>query len=188
VKWLFEGRDWPVNNSQHGPAVRLGDNIDGLSSHSMLRKRFHIGDTLTKSRLSFTVPESVPYSNLKRTPFRDPAALPMLQHIAEGLHAQGYKVTQPKTGKACHGVCQVIFPDVEIEVVLLVRRCRGKVEFEVLTWPSQTLRQRISGRRMKSADCTEWAELCSAMHTVLAENSRVESILLRTFSEGEDSF
>jgi hypothetical protein len=153
----------------------------------MLRKQFHIGDTQTKSRLSFRVPESEPHTNLKRTPFRDPAALPMLQNIAEGLHAQGYEVTKPKTGKACHGACRVIFPDVEITLVLLVRRRRGKVEFEILTWPSQTLRQRISGRRMKSANCTEWAELCSAMHTILAGDSRMESVLLRTFSEAEDS-
>jgi len=153
----------------------------------MLRKRFHIGDTQTKSRLSFRIPESQPHTNLKRTLFRDPAALPMLQNIAEGLHAQGYEVTKPKTGKACHGSCRVIFPDVEISVVLLVGRRRGKIEFEILTWPSQTLGQRISGRRMKSADCTKWAELCSAMHTILAGDSRVESVRLRTFSDSGDS-
>ena len=154
----------------------------------MFRKRFHIGDAQTKSRLSFNVPESQPHTNLKRTPFRDPAALPMLQSIADALRAQGYEVTNPKTGKGCHGACRVIFPDVEISVVLLVRRRRGKVEFDILTWPSQTLRQRSSGRRMRSADCTEWAELCSAMHTTLAGDSRVESVLLRTFSESENSW
>jgi hypothetical protein len=153
----------------------------------MLRKRFHIGDAQTKSRLSFRILESQPHTNLKQTPFRDPAALPMLQSIAEGLHAQGYDVTKPKTGKACHGACRVIFPNVEISVVLLVRRRRGKVEFEILTWPSQTWRQRISSRKMKSADCTEWVELCSALHTILVRDSRVESVLLRTFSESKDS-
>jgi len=109
----------------------------------------------------------------------------MLQDIAEALQAQGYNTTKPKTGTACHGFCRVIFPDVEIEVVLLVQRGRGKVEFEILTWPSQTLRQRISGRSMTSADCTEWAEVCAAMQTILAGDSRVESVVLRTFSEGE---
>jgi hypothetical protein len=151
----------------------------------MLRKRFHIGSTQTKSRLSFSVPESEPHADLKRTLFRDPAALPMLASISERLKAQGYEVTKPKTGKACHGFCRVIFPDVEIAVVLLVRRRLGKVEFEILTWPSQTLRQRISGRSMKSADCREWAELCSAVHTILVGDSRVESVVLRTFSEAE---
>jgi hypothetical protein len=153
----------------------------------MIRKRFHIGDTQTKSRLSFRIPESGPHANLKRTPFRDPAALLMLQNIAERLNAQGYEVTKPKTGKACHGACRVIFPDVEISVVLLVRRHQGKVEFEILTWPSQTWRQRISSRKRKSADCTKWAELCSTMQTILAADSRVESVLLRTFSESEGS-
>src|ERR1700684_3040674 len=97
------------------------------------------------------------------------------------------KLTKPKTGEACHGACRVIFRDEQITVILLVRRRRGNVEFEILTWPSQTLRQRISGRKMKSADCTEWAELCSAMHTMLAGDSRVESIVSRTFSEAEHS-
>jgi hypothetical protein len=107
----------------------------------------------------------------------------MLQTIAEGLQAQGYEVTKPKTGKVCHGFCRVILPDVEIAVVLLVRRRKRKIEFDIMSWPSQTLRQRISDRNMKSADCKEWAELCSAMHTVLTRDSRVESVVLRAFSE-----
>ena len=93
----------------------------------MLRERFSIRDSQTKSRLSFKLPDAKPHKNLKRTLFRDPAALPMLQRITEGLYAQGYEVTKPKPGKACHGFCRVIFPDVEIAVVLLVRRRRGKI-------------------------------------------------------------
>jgi hypothetical protein len=153
----------------------------------MLRKTFHVGDTRTKSRLSFKVSESEPHKNLKRTLFRDPAALPMLQHITDGLHAKGYAVTRPKTGKACHGCCRVTLPDVEIDVILGVRRRIRKIEFEILTWPSQTLRQRISGHSMKSADCREWAELCSVIHTILARNSQIESLTLTTFSDGEKS-
>ncbi len=153
----------------------------------MLGKQFNVRDSQTKSRLSFKLPHAGLHKNLKRNLFRDPAALPMLQSITEGLHAQGYEVTRPKTGKACHGFCRVIFPDVEIAVTLLVRRRRGKIEFEILTWPSQTLRQRISGRSMKSADCREWSELCSAMNDILARDSRVESLLLRTRSDAKNS-
>ena len=151
----------------------------------MLRKRFSISDTQTKSRLSFVVSESEPDTSLKRSAFRDPAALPMLRQIAQELQAQGYKVSEPRLGKACHAACTVTFPDVEISVVLLVQRCSGKIEFEVFTWPSQTLRQRVSGRAMKSADCGEWMELCSAMHSILSADSRLESVVLRTCAEAE---
>jgi len=51
--------------------------------------------------------------NLKRSIFRDPAAIPKLKQIAESLRVKGYEVTEPKPGKACHGACRVIFTDVE---------------------------------------------------------------------------
>jgi hypothetical protein len=153
----------------------------------MLRKRFSIHDSQTRSRLSFRLPDAESHRNLKTSLFRDPAALPMLQSITEGLHAQGYEITKPELGKACHGFCRVIFPDVEIAVVLLVRRRRGMVEFEILTWPLQTLRQRFRGRTLRSPDCREWNELCSAMNDILARDSRVESLSFRTFSDAESS-
>jgi hypothetical protein len=67
----------------------------------------------------------------------------MLKQIAESLRVKGYEVTEPKPGKACHGACRAIFPDVEVAVVLLVSRRKGKIEFRILTWPSQTLQQRL---------------------------------------------
>jgi len=152
----------------------------------MLRKQFNIRDSHTKSRLSFKIPDGEPHQNLKRSLFRDPAALPMLQNIAEGLHAQGYEVSRPKPGKACHGGCHVIFPNVEIELILLARRRSGKIEFEILTWPSQTLRQRFRGQTLRSPDCKEWSELCSAITDILVRDSRVESLLLRTFIDAEN--
>src|ERR1700730_8141721 len=129
----------------------------------MLRKQFTIRDSQTKSRLSFKLPDAQPHKNLKTSVFRDPAALPMLQSITELLHTQGYEVTRPKPGKAWHGSCRVIFTEFEIAVVRLVRHRRGKVEFEILTWPSQTLRQRFRGP-LRSPDCREWSELCSEIN------------------------
>jgi hypothetical protein len=153
----------------------------------MLRKGFNIRDSQTRSRLSFKLPDTEPHKHLKRSIFSDPAALPMLKNIAEGLHVQGYEVSGPKPGKACHGGCRVIFPTVEIEVVLLVRRRRGKVEFEILTWPSQTVRQ-SQGHTMRSPDCREWSELCLAIHDILVRDSRVESLLLRTSLDAENGY
>jgi len=125
----------------------------------MLRKHFHIGKSETKSRISFRVPESEPHISEKRSLFRDPAAIPTLQKISRALMAQGYDVTEHTVGKACHGACRVAFKNVEISVVLLVHRRDAKIEFEIITWPSQSLRQRMAGRRMKHPDCQEWAEI-----------------------------
>src|SRR5437879_6107705 len=100
----------------------------------MLRKRFHIGKSQMKSRISFRVPDSEPHTTVKRSPFRDPAAIPTLQKITHALMADGYDVTEPKVGKACHGCCRVAFKDVEISVVLLVQRRNAKIEFEIMTW------------------------------------------------------
>ena len=151
----------------------------------MLGKRFHIGKSETKSRISFSVPESEPDASAKRSPFRDPAAIPILQRIGRALVAEGYDVTEPKVGKACHGACRVAFKHVEISVVLLVHRRNAKIEFEIMTWPSQSLRQRMAGRRMTQPDCQEWAELASAIHTIVAKDLQPETVTLRTFAEAE---
>jgi hypothetical protein len=153
----------------------------------MLRKNFHIGKSKTKSRISFRVPESEPHTNVKRSLFRDPAAIPTLQKISRALMAEGYAVTEPKVGKACHGACHVVFNDVEISVILLVRRRSGKIEFEIMTWPSQSLRQRMGARRMTHPDCQEWADLASAIYAIVARDLQPETVTLRTFAEAEDA-
>src|SRR5690349_15870394 len=129
----------------------------------MFRKRFHIGRSQTKSRISFRMPDCESQVDLKRRIFRDPVAIPTLQKISLALLAQGYDVSEPKVGKACDGFCRVVFKDVEISVVLLVERCDAKIKFDVITWPSQSFRQRMKGRRMTQPDCAEWAELASAI-------------------------
>jgi hypothetical protein len=149
----------------------------------MLRKRFHIGKSQTKSRISFRMSDSEPLTNVKRSLFRDPAAIPTLQKISRGLLTQGYNVTEPKVGKACHGACRVAFKDVEISVVLLVERREAKIEFEIMTWPSQSFRQRIAGRSMTHPDCQEWAELASAIQSIVARDLQPETVTLRAFAE-----
>jgi hypothetical protein len=153
----------------------------------MLGKRFHIAKSETKSRISFRVPDPDFHISVKRSPFRDPAALPTLRKISRALTAQGYDVTEPKVGKACHGACRVAFKDVEISVVLLVFRRNAKIEFEIMTWPGQSLRQRMAGRRMKHPDCQEWAELASAIQAIVARDLQPETVSLKTFAEAEDA-
>lgn len=124
-------------------------------------------------------------TSVKRSPFRDPAAIPTLRKISHALRAEGYEVTEPRVGKACHGSCRVAFNDVEISVVLLVHRRNAKIEFEIMTWPSQSLRQRMAGRRMTHPDCKEWAELASAIQTIVARELRPETVTLSTFAEAD---
>ena len=100
--------------------------------------------------------------------------------------SEGYNVTKPKVGKACHGAFHVAFKDVEISVILLVHRHNAKIKFEIMTWPSQSLRQRMAGRRMTLPDCQEWAELALAIHTFVARDLHPEMVTLRTFAEAED--
>ena len=153
----------------------------------MLGKHFHLGKSKTKSCISFRVPESEPHSSLKRSVFRDPVAIPTLQTISRALIAEGYDVTEPKVGKACHGACRVAFKEVEISVVLFVRRRKAKIEFEIMTWPSQSLRQRMARRRMTHPDCQEWAELASAIRAIVARDLQPETVILRTFAEAQDA-
>jgi hypothetical protein len=151
----------------------------------MLRKRFHIGKSQTKSRISFRVSDAELHTSVKRSLFRDPAAIPTLQKISRALMAEGYYVTEPKVGKACGGACRVAFKDVEISVVLLVHRRNAKIEFEIMTWPSQSVRQRMAGRRMTHPDCQEWAEVASAIQAIVARDLQPETVTLRTFADAE---
>jgi hypothetical protein len=152
----------------------------------MLGKRFSLRDSQTKSRFSFKLPDE-PHGGLTRSVFRDPAALPMLRNIAEGLRSDGYEVRNPKLGKACHGYCEVLFPDVNVDVIMLVGRRGGKIEFEIMTWPRQTLRQSLLGRTLKSPDCEEWSQLCSAINSILSRDPRLESVAVRTNVQAEES-
>lgn len=129
--------------------------------------------------------DSEPVTSVKRSLFRDPAAIPTLRQITRALLAQGYDVTEPKVGKACHGSCRVAFKDVEISVVLLLHRRNTKIEFEIMTWPSQSLRQRMAGRRMTHPDCQEWAELSSAIKSIVAKDLQAETVTSRTFAEAQ---
>jgi len=153
----------------------------------MLGKQFHIGKSETKSRISFRLPESEFGPSVKHGRFRDPAAIPTLQRICRALMADGYDVTRPDAGKACHGARRVTFKDVELSIILLVHRCNAKIEFEIMTWPSQSLRQRMAERRMTQPDCQEWAELASAIYTIVAKDLQPETVTLRTFAEAEDA-
>ena len=105
-----------------------------------------------------------------------------LAKIAERLRVQGYSVEEPKPGKACHAHVQVNFPDVQVSVILLVKRTETSLECALLTWPSQSFSQRLR-RRMASPDCEEWSRLCSAINDVLTQNVAVESLRWTTFNE-----
>ena len=88
---------------------------------------------------------------------------------------------------AAHARPSVAFKDVEKSVVLLVHRRNAKIEFEIMTWPSQSLRQRMGRRRMPHPDCREWAELAAAIQTIGARDLQPETVTLRTSAEADDA-
>src|SRR5216683_5414723 len=102
---------------------------------AILGKKFSLTDSTIRSCFDFCIPEEPGWRKLpgrqRRTLFRDSVAIPTLRIIAQALHVQGYRVTDPRPGKACHGVFDVRFRDVTIIVILAVSRRRGKVEFRL---------------------------------------------------------
>jgi hypothetical protein len=150
----------------------------------MLGRRFSIRDSQTKSRFRFRRRE-LSNAQTRTSIFRDPAAIPLLQQMADNLSLRGYKVTKPKPGKACHGAFGVEFPNVQIIVIMLVERGPDFVEFFILSWPSQTLAQRLRTPKPRSPDFAEWREVCSAIHDFLAHDLETEGLEWTTCMEGE---
>ena len=110
----------------------------------------------------------------------------MLQGIASRLTARGYDVTLPMPGKACHAACSMKFPHVLVSLVLLVFRCNGCVNYELLTWPRQNVVQRWSRHRLASPeDCREWGEVCATVYDVLRDDEHLNSVRSLTFAEAE---
>ncbi len=110
----------------------------------------------------------------------------MLRDIVTGLATEGYDITEPTPGKACHAASLVRFPHVHVSLVLLVRRHNGCVAYQLLTWPSQTSAQRLSRHRLKPpGDCKEWSDVCATVNAILVRDERLNSVRSVTFSEGE---
>jgi hypothetical protein len=155
----------------------------------MLRKRFNLLDTHVKSSFEFKIREDPGWRRLpqrgRRTVFRDPVALPVLEKIGAALNARGFRATKPKVGKACHTVFNVAFDDVSIVVILHVRRRRGMVEFSILSWPYQSLTQRWRTRASSNPDFAEWEQLCTSIYDILSGEIKPESLQWMTFKESE---
>jgi hypothetical protein len=145
----------------------------------MFRKPVNLTDPGVKSRFRFAVREDPGWRRLpqreRRSLFRDPATMPLLTRITDALNAQGYSVTSPRTGKACHGWFQAEFATTRIMVALLVRRRRGMIACELLTWPSPSFRQQWLSRSSASLDSSQWNQLCVAIYEVLREKIKPES-------------
>ena len=139
---------------------------------TMLRKGFSIRDSQTKSRLSFKLPDVGPHRTLKRSLFGTRLPFRCLNSSPRACDSKAMRSRNRNPARRVMGLVAPIFPDVEISVVLAVRRRKGKIEFEILTWPSQTLRQRFR-RTLKSPDCQEWAELCSTIRDILARETTI---------------
>jgi hypothetical protein len=120
-------------------------------------------------------------------PFRDPAAVFVLQKIVLGLCQQGYEVTGPRHGKSCDAIVKCKFKNFGMTVVLNVsRRERGIVRFRLLTWKT---RRQLSLFRPEEESTLEieehWGALCLAIDKQLRQITGVEPVLWLTRSEAE---
>jgi hypothetical protein len=126
----------------------------------------------------------------KRTnqPFRDPAALVVLQKIASGLRQQGYETTEPKHGKACDAILRCEFENFGITTIINVE-CRQEdvIRFRLLTWMTRGLLSRLLYReRPPSPEIKDqWNRLCSVIGQQLGEITGGRSALWLTRNQAE---
>lgn len=147
----------------------------------------NISKSQTRSRFFFDVPD-IKSQIAEAGLFKDPAAVPMLQTVKESLSAQGFDVTDPRPGKACHASCTVRFPRLHVALVLLVQRSEGLIHFQLLTWPYQRLSQRMLHQRLQPpGDCDEWTKVCAAIGEILHRDLKLTSFMSTTFREGEEA-
>ena len=142
----------------------------------MLRKRFSLKGSKIKSRIVFRLPDCKTERHIVWKPFHDPAALPVMERLADALRQRGNNVTTPKNGKACDGCFKVTFASVTITVILLVDRTQQSVEFTLLSWPSQSLAQRLHRSAASPDEFGEWDELCSVMSKLLEDGLGAEQL------------
>ncbi len=144
-------------------------------------------ESRTKSRFCFELDDPVPAADISL--FRDPAAVPLLDKVVAALRLAEFDVTDAHPGKACHAAARVTFPSLSISLVLLVERDEGTARFELLTWPFQSFRQGIFGKRLRSpGDCNEWTLVASEIERILVGYFGRSRVVTSSISEDRTAF
>jgi hypothetical protein len=124
-------------------------------------------------------------------PFRDPLALAILQEVVSGLRQQGYRLSEPKHGKATDAITECKFKNFSITVAFNVHdRRKDVVQFRLLTWKSaKPLRTFLHQENPSSSEVKEqWEGLRSALDRQLRVTTGAESIPWLTRAQAERSW
>lgn len=126
--------------------------------------------------------------NVKYPIFRDPAGLDVLGRIATGLLHRGYKITGLGAGKGIDAgfECQ-LSPECEITVILYVKRTTDRIRFDLQTFRTYSLFDKLFKRRNQtSAKCgLLWHSLCSDINEVISEVFDTTRVLWVTAEESD---
>jgi hypothetical protein len=108
-----------------------------------------------------------------RRPFRNQTALVISKALAFGLRQMGYKISEPRHGKACDAIFRGTLPGIVITVVINSQESRNSrdTEYRLLTWRrSSPLGGLLPwGGRLAPEDKTEWRKFCLAIDRQLKE-------------------
>jgi hypothetical protein len=127
---------------------------------------------------------SLPAAAGKPRPFRDPAAVPIAQKIAEGLQREGYETTNVKPGKACHAGFECKFERMSVGVVFLIERMESGLECAVWSRPWRSLwRRRVP---FTLVEIEEWRRLGAELDRIIKRNLKPDSYRWMTFREFEE--
>ena len=182
------GYEEPARNPRYGRVECVLEGLEVLTMHEKLAK------CDVKNRATFAVnegdlsPEAKGYQLVR--PFRDPAAIEILQKIVSGLRANNYKVTEPKSVKAADGFVECILGQFVIYAVLLIdERDSGVIKCRLRTGQKrQSLFARLFAKRRTEslALYQQWKDLCSNIDEQLRQVVRAEQIVWLTKSESVD--
>lgn len=143
-----------------------------------------------KSVVVFDVPEfDYPHAPTEqRRPFRDPAGLPILRRIADGLSKRGYRTTEVKRA---HGIeagfgCR-LRDESEISIILGVsKRRNGSISCGLITYYSPSLLDRWRASSDSTERVAEWSRLCDAINEEIVSTLRAPSVLWLTEAEASE--
>jgi len=140
------------------------------------------GSDQVRSHFLFRVPvSSEAEQHVKR--FRDPLALDIFRKLANRLRAQGFDVSQAKSGSACDAIFTTRFSEFRVIAIILAKRSVGVVECDVLTWCLRPFWRHVIPQVVSES----WIRTCSAMEQILRENPSITSLQRLSENEAEAS-
>ena len=114
--------------------------------------------------------------------FRDPAGLPILRQVAEGLSRRGYGTTEVKPAHGTEAIFRCCLRD-ESEICIALgvsRRGSGFITFYLITYYSPSWLDRWRGCGASRERVAEWNKLCETINEEIVSILHATSVLWLT--------